>query len=59
MPQFLTCIIYTIYSYSSTYNNNKFTPFTDEAVGKAYESSPYNLDDVTRTNFKNFNKSDF
>ncbi len=51
----LTCIIYTIYSYSSTYSNNKFTPFTDESVGKAYESSSYKLDDVTRTNFKNFN----
>ena len=50
----LTCIIYTITSYTTTYNNNKFTPFVDESVGKAYESSSYKLDDVSRINHKDF-----
>ena len=51
----LTLIIYTSYSYISTYNNNKYTPFVDESIGKQYESNSYNLDGVTRTNYKNFN----
>ena len=50
----ITLIIYTITSYTTAYNNNKFTPFVDETIGKQYESSSYNLENVSRISHKDF-----